>query len=343
MFTDLISTLVNSILPFPVMISGVLLVALGILALWRGADWLVDGASNIAQGLGIPSIIIGLTIVAFGTSLPELIVSTHAALAGSSDISLGNVVGSNIVNVFFILGVTAALKSIPVLKSTFRAEFPLAILAAAILLVFYPMGIIGRWQALILLLIFVGFFIYTIFQAREGHHTCTTKSCLAKAARIKRKARRTFPLSIALIVVGLAVLVIGGTLTVEGAKIIASSFGLSQVIIGLTIVAIGTSLPELVTSVMSALKGHTDLAIGNIVGSSIFNTFFILGVTGSITPININRELQLDLWFNLATFIVVMIMVASSGKHLHLKRWHGVVLLAVYMLYLGIILSREFA
>ncbi len=315
----------------------ILMVVAGLVLLVKGADWLIDGASKIAKSFGVPPIVIGLTIVAFGTSLPELLVSVLSAISGNSEIAFGNVVGSNIANVLLIFGVCALISHLPMKKNTLRVEIPLAIAAAVMLLLFSPDGTLSTWDGLILLAGFAIFFTYTIFVARRASennsvtHEKTTKIPLSKKELVK---------TIFFIILGLAGLALGGNFTVNGASSIAATFGLSQALIGLTVVAIGTSLPELVTAIVGTLKKETDLVIGNIVGSNIFNTWWILGLSTVISNIRLSQSFTLDLWLNLATFVLVFIF-AFIGKPKHaINRWQGAILLALYLTYMGFLIYR---
>lgn len=336
-FSHLITTITTQ-LPTASIWLGMVLLAMGVIGLWKGADWLVAGASHMAKCWGVSSLMIGLTIVAIGTSLPEMVVSVNAALTGSSDIALSNIVGSNISNVFLILGITALISPIKVARSTVMVDTPVAIAASLLLLLFYHLGQIGTIPAVILLVGAASYLAYTIY-AGKTKAPSTNKKCPTSKSHPKLKIG-WLGRDVYLIVVGLVVLIFGGTITVEGAKIIATQLGLSQVLIGLTIVAVGTSLPELVTSIICALRKETDLAVGNIVGSGILNTLLILGVAGMIAPIKINSELHFDLWINLLTFSLVLLMVRGQKKP-KLTHYQGIILLSTYLLYLSMIVGRE--
>ena len=254
---------------------------IGFLLLVKGADYFVEGASSISKKLRIPTFVIGLTIVAFGTSAPELAVSISAALKGSNDIAIGNVVGSNIFNTLVVLGASAAITPIAVEKGIIKKDYPLSIFAAILLGVLSldmilfkaPAMTISRVDGIILLVAFA-FFMYTTVKAGLKQRAAANPEHEEALANMYMPAWK----SILILVVGLAGIVIGGDLSVEGAKEIARAFGLSEALIGLTIVAFGTSLPELVTSIIAARKGESDIAVGNVIGSNIFNIFFILGV-----------------------------------------------------------------
>ena len=256
----------------------VLLLVVGFVMLMKGADWFVEGASQIADRLGIPQLVIGLTIVAMGTSLPEAAVSISAATQGSAEITIGNVVGSNIMNVLVILGLTAVVCVIPVQKSTVRYEIPFMILITAVLA---GLGLadnqVSRPEGLILWAFMILYLFYLLRMAKNG-----------TGGEEAGGKKRPIWLLILMVLVGAAMIVFGSDITVDAATAIAKIFGMSERFIGLTIVAFGTSLPELVTSVTAAVKGKTDIAVGNIVGSNIFNILFVVGTTALITPVAYN-------------------------------------------------------
>lgn len=313
------------------------MVLVGLLCLWKGADWLVDGASKIAKSLGVPPIVIGLTIVAFGTSLPELLVSVLSAIKGNSAIAFGNVLGSNIANVLLIFGLTAIIANLPMKKNTVKFEIPLAIAAAVMLLIFSPDGTLSTMDGIALLLGFVIFFAYTILSVKKGHEKKLAAANKKRAGKLQGKALFK---SLALIVIGLVLLAFGGDWTVDGASSIASALGLSQALIGLTIVAVGTSLPELITCLVGVRKGETDLVIGNIVGSNIFNTWWILGLSTIIKNIQIEGDFGLDLWLNVLTFILIFFFAFWGKPKYTLKRWQGAILLVMYLAYMAFIVAR---
>ncbi len=321
----------------------IFLVLLGLLCLWKGADWLVDGASEIASSLGVPAIVIGLTIVAFGTSLPELLVSVLSAIRGNSDIAFGNVIGSNIANVLLIFGISALIRNLPIKKSTLKVEIPLAIVAAAMLLFFSPDGVLSTYDGLALLGGFGVFFIYTIASARKENNQKQVKSKNEKAKneKIKKvKDSKKIWYASGKLIIGLIVLALGGEWTVNGATTIAQILGWSEALIGATIVAVGTSLPELVTCVIGTLKNEMDLVIGNIVGSNIFNTWWILGLSTVIKNINVQGNFGPSLWLNLFTFVLVIIFAFWGKPKYALKRWQGGIFLVMYILYVGSLVAQ---
>lgn len=314
----------------------VLLIA-GFAALIKGADYFVDGASGIAKFLKIPSILIGLTIVAFGTSSPEAAVSISAALKGNNGIALGNVLGSNIFNISVIIGITALIYPLDVHKQTMRKEIPLTLLAGVALLILSADGILKEGQSLLLdradglvLLLFFIVFVYYIIEA-----ALNSKDNQENYLPENDHETPKLGLNILYTIGGLIAILIGGNWVVNSSIEIATSFGISQTIIGLTIVAVGTSLPELITSVTAARKKNTDIAIGNIVGSNIFNIFFILGVSALISPIAIDSHLMLELFLNIAMTIVLLIFSRSHNK---IVRWEGVAFIMLYILYMAYLL-----
>lgn len=311
---------------------------LGFLLLVKGADYFVEGASSIAKKLRIPTFVIGLTIVAFGTSAPELAVSISAALKGSNDIAIGNVVGSNIFNTLVVLGASAAITPIAVEKGLIKKDYPLSIFATILLgilsldmiLFKAPAMTLGRIDGVILLVAF-SFFMYT-----------TVKSGLKQRKESNgedEEAITVMPMwkSFLILVVGLAGIVLGGDLSVEGAKEIARAFGLSEALIGLTIVAIGTSLPELVTSVVAARKGESDIAVGNVIGSNIFNVFFILGTSATILPMNVSSTYLYDIAMLVGVMVITYIPIAKTRK---VGRPMGIIMMLAYVAYTAYLIMR---
>lgn len=303
---------------------------LGFVALIFGATKLVDGASAIARRLKVSDLIIGLTIVAFGTSFPELVVNVSAALKGSNDIALGNIVGSNLFNILAILGVSSLIYPLVVKHSTTWIEIPLALLSAVVVFVIASdklidhdiVSVISRGDGIVLLLFFTIFMGYVIQTALKNRHLNEpTEAPIMKIG-----------IAIMWVVVGLALLLIGGEAIVRSATAIAHQYGVSERIIGLTIISIGTSLPELATSVVAATKKNTDIAIANIVGSNIFNSFFILGTTACIIPITVSVESYYDLLLNIfASLLLFMFIFTGRGRKV--GRWEGLIFLMIYILY----------
>ena len=296
-----------------------LLLSFGFLLLVKGADWFVDGASGVAAKLHIPQLVIGLTIVAMGTSAPEAAVSISAALKGSAEITIGNIVGSNILNILIILGLASALVPIAVAKSTLRVDIPFMLLITGLLLVLGWDGTIGALDGLIMLALFVGYLAYLFIGAKNTPAEEPIKNLSLWKALL-------------LTVVGLCLIVLGADVAVDAATSLARIFGISERFIGLTIVALGTSLPELFTSVSAARKGNADIAIGNIVGSNIFNILFIVGLSGLIVPVPFAVPFRIDTVIAILAGIVLLVLALPKGK---LLRWHGPVMLALYGIYLG--------
>ena len=296
-----------------------LLLSLGFLLLVKGADWFVDGASGIATKLRIPQLVIGLTIVAMGTSAPEAAVSISAALKGSAEITIGNIVGSNILNILIILGLASAIVPIAVAKSTLRIDIPFMLAITGVLLVLGWDGTISLVDGLIMLALFVGYLVYLFIGAKNNPTEEPVKSLpLWKA--------------LALTAVGLGLIILGSDIAVDAATALARIFGMSERFIGLTIVALGTSLPELFTSVSAARKGNADIAIGNIVGSNIFNILFIVGLSALIVPVPFANPFRIDTVIAILAGIVLLVFALPKRK---LLRWHGPVMLVLYGIYLG--------
>ena len=311
--------------------------AAGFALLIFGANYLVDNASSLASRLRIPNLVIGLTIVAFGTSSPELVVSTVSSIQGNSEIALGNVVGSNIFNILAILGISAVIFPLAVKSTTTWIEIPLSLLSALLVFILANFGsaynsgyqVISRTGGFILLFIFLAFIFYNYHLSKKGDITDDIK---VREQSIKR--------SVFMIIAGLAMLVGGGRLVVLSSVKLALEIGVPERIIGLTFVAVGTSLPELVTSVAAALKGNTDIAIGNIVGSNIFNIFLILGVSAVIYPVPLVRGANIDLLVNIFANLLLFAFI-FSGKGRKIERWEGMVFIMAYLLYIAFILFRQ--
>ena len=307
------------------MVIQLLLLALGFVMLVKGADWFVDGASNIAAKFKIPQLVIGLTIVAMGTSAPEAAVSITAALQGSADITIGNIVGSNIMNVLVILGLSAAIIPIAVAKSTVHIETPFLIGITVVLLLLGLDGTISLLDGIILVVLFLVYLGYLLYMAKknpeEPEETKQLKLWQALLATV----------------VGLVLIVFGSDFAVDAASEIARVLGLSERFIGLTIVALGTSLPELFTSVTAARKGNADIDIGNIVGSNVFNILFVVGLSSLVTPVPFASNFIVDTL--VATAAVVFLLLATL-KNKKLVRWHGFVMLLGYVAYFAYLLIK---
>ena len=301
------------------------LLVVGFFMLGKGADWFVEGAASIATRFGIPQLVIGLTIVAMGTSTPEAAVSLAAALKGSADITIGNVVGSNILNILVILGTSAAITRLKVAKSTVRIEIPFVIAVTALL---YAQGLDGAVTLVdgaLLAAVFGAYLFYLYIVTKQADPGEETEDVAG------------YPISQALMwtVAGLALIMGGSHVTVGAATKIAQYAGLSERFIGLTIVALGTSLPELFTSVAAARKGNADIAIGNIVGSNIFNILFVVGFSALITPVAFSKAFEFDMWVALASSFMLLLFVLPTKA---LERWGGIAMLLSYSAYLWYIL-----
>lgn len=299
----------------------------GLIILIYGANFLVDGGSALARRLKISNMVIGLTVVAFGTSTPEFVVNIVSSVEGSSALALGNILGSNIFNILAILGVTALIIPLGVKRTTTRVEIPLTVFAAVLILILVngePAGIITRVEGICLLCFFVMFLLYTFTLAKYG----ATEGVEEIEIRNYSTAK-----AILFILLGLAGLIGGGRLLVTGAISIAQSLGISERIIGLTVVSIGTSLPELATSIIAARKKNADMAIGNVVGSNIFNTFLILGTSATITPIQAPTGSMTDLIVNLMASGLLFLFI-FTGKGRKISRWEGGLLVLLYLIYL---------
>lgn len=306
------------------------LIVAGFYMLIKGADVFVDGASKIATKFNIPQMVIGLTIVAFGTSLPEAAVSIKAALANNSGITVGNVVGSNILNILLILGVSACIANLPIKKNTFKVEIPFVIIVTIVLL---ALGIIGsdisRLDGFILLGMMAGFMVYLVKSAKNGEADDETEL----------SDKDTMLKLLLFVVLGIVCIVIGSNVTVEAATYVAEKCGMSDRLIGLTIVAFGTSLPELVTSATAAKKGKVDIAIGNIVGSNIFNILFVVGISAAICPIVFEAAFIKDTVVAIAAAVLLFVAVM---KHRMLTKSGGIIMLVSYAVYFAYILAMNY-
>lgn len=311
-----------------------LLVIIGFGCLIFGANWLVDGASALAKNYKISDLAIGLTIVAFGTSAPEMVVNIAGSMNGYSDIVLGNIVGSNNFNLFLILGISGLILPISVQSSTAWKEIPISLLAVLILLFFIndfkfsEPSYLSRLDSLVMLAMFA-LFLYYVFRQMKNDTSI-------QAEYVQKSTLKIW----GLILIGLTGLIIGGQLVVVNSVKIANSLGVSEKIIGLTIVAAGTSLPELVTSLVAATKKNSDIAIGNVIGSNIFNILFILSISGLIMPIEYNPKFNLDLYI-LIGGTVFLLAAMRTGKRKRLDRWEAGILLGFYLLYTTYLVMNE--
>lgn len=344
----------------------IVLLVLGVIIVLKGADWLTDGAVNIATRFGVSQMVIGLTIVAMGTSMPEFCVSMVSALKGTPDLAVGNVVGSNTLNTLLIVGCSALVAPIMVKRSSVKRDIPFAVVASLLMLLFCLDGAIGRVDAAVLFAGFCLFMFVTLKYAKttegpaasvatNGAATATAiseastsqassseasssetsapeaSSSETSAPKASQASGTSMLKAIVMLVVGLLCLIAGSNMFVDNASFVASSLGVSDAVIGLTIVAGGTSLPELATSMVSAKKGNSDIAIGNVIGSNVFNILMIIGITGLVKPMHIAGITTLDLIMMLASMLLMWFFCRTTYK---VKRWEGAVLTIVYLAYL---------
>ena len=334
----------------------IVLLVLGVIIVLKGADWLTDGAVNIATRFGVSQMVIGLTIVAMGTSMPEFCVSMVSALKGTPDLAVGNVVGSNTLNTLLIVGCSALVAPIMVKRSSVKRDIPFAVVASLLMLLFCLDGAIGRVDAAVLFAGFCLFMFVTLKYAKttEEHaetvatsgaatttaisEASTSQASSSEASSSETSAPKASQASgtsmlkaVVMLVVGLLCLIAGSNMFVDNASFVASSLGVSDAVIGLTIVAGGTSLPELATSMVSAKKGNSDIAIGNVIGSNVFNILMIIGITGLVKPMHIAGITTLDLFMMLGSMLLMWFFCRTTYK---VKRWEGAVLTIVYLAYL---------
>lgn len=306
------------------MVWQIALLIIGFVMLIKGADWFVDGAAGIADKLHIPQLIIGLTIVAMGTSAPEAAISISASVQGSADIAVGNILGSNILNILIILGITSVITPLAVQKSTVKYEIPFVIIISVI---FGLIGLfdnsIGFIDGILLWVLFIAYIAYLFIMTKKGKIQADESDDEDNG----KKPKKVWQL-ILFGIIGIALVVFGSNITVNAATEIATMFGMSERFIGLTIVALGTSLPELVTSITAALKKNADIAIGNIVGSNIFNILFVIGTSAMITPVAYQNQFLIDSILCVATAILLLLLVLNKDKKL--KRWGGILMLICY-------------
>ena len=344
----------------------IVLLVLGVIIVLKGVDWLTDGAVNIATRFGVSQMVIGLTIVAMGTSMPEFCVSMVSALKGTPDLAVGNVVGSNTLNTLLIVGCSALVAPIMVKRSSVKRDIPFAVVASLLMLIFCLDGAIGRVDAAVLFAGFCLFMFVTLKYAKttegpaasvatNGAATATAiseastsqassseasssetsapeaSSSETSAPKASQASGTSMLKAVVMLVVGLLCLIAGSNMFVDNASFVASSLGVSDAVIGLTIVAGGTSLPELATSMVSAKKGNSDIAIGNVIGSNVFNILMIIGITGLVKPMHIAGITTLDLIMMLASMLLMWFFCRTTYK---VKRWEGAVLTIVYLAYL---------
>lgn len=352
------------------MATNIVLLVLGVIIVLKGADWLTDGAVNIATRFGVSQMVIGLTIVAMGTSMPEFCVSMVSALKGTPDLAVGNVVGSNTLNTLLIVGCSALVAPIMVKRSSVKRDIPFAVVASLLMLLFCLDGAIGRVDAAVLFAGFCLFMFVTLKYAKTTENSATavatngaattaipeasssetlasetstsqasaheassseTSSSEASSSEASQVSGTSMLKAVVMLVVGLLCLIAGSNMFVDNASFVASSLGVSDAVIGLTIVAGGTSMPELATSMVSAKKGNSDIAIGNVIGSNVFNILMIIGITGLVKPMHIAGITTLDLIMMLASMLLMWFFCRTTYK---VKRWEGAVLTIVYLAYL---------
>ncbi|MBE5888327.1 MAG: calcium/sodium antiporter [Lachnospiraceae bacterium] len=317
----------------------IILLVIGFVGLIKGADFFVEGASNVAKRLRVPSLIIGLTIVAMGTSLPETAVSISASLAGSNSLAISNVSGSNLFNLLVVVGLCAIFQTVDVDKDTIRRDIPYSILAAVLLVVLGMVGVgdgmvLGRIDGIILLAFFAGFLFLMIRSALRARNN----EGIQPGSDEEELVTQSVLMSIISIVGGAAAIAIGGDWVVDSASTLAMKFGMSETLVGLTIVAVGTSLPELVTSIVAARKGEVDMALGNAIGSNVFNILLVLGIASSISPIGFIMNNAIDI---LAVVVATLICWVVAGKTKQLKRPMGILMVLAYVAYMVYVVMRD--
>ena len=313
----------------------ILCIVLGIVMILKGADTMVDGATGLARRLRVGEVVIGLTVVAFGTSLPEFVVSMFSALKGSADMSAGNVVGSNIFNTLAILGVTAIVTTVPVGRRALFVDIPLSLFSALIFILLcfdmylwgWDVNQLSRLDGALLLLLFAIFMGYSFWLSRRKVEVDSFV-----------EDKQGYALILLKIVLGIALLVLGGNILVDSAASVAREFGVSEAVIGLTLLAAGTSLPELATSAVAARKGSVGMAVGNVIGSNVFNVFLVLGAASLIRPMQIEGIRGLDVAFLLGSSLAVMLLAIAFRR---LNRWMGILLVVAYAVYLALLIAAS--
>lgn len=311
----------------------VLLLIAGIALLVKGADWFVSGSSAIAKTAKIPPLVIGLTLVSMGTSAPEASVSINSAVQGMNGMSIGNVVGSNIFNTLLILGVSSLIIPLSIGRDIRRYDIPVMVALYCLLMLFAfvisPLTL-DIYESVTMLALFAGYTVFLIVRARRGAKTLPVAE--------NEEKRKPLWLSIILALAGLAGIIFGGDFVVDGASGIAKELGMSEVLVGLTIVAVGTSLPELVTSIVASVKKENDIAVGNVIGSNIFNIIFILGLSSTISSLTLDRQTFIDMAVMLGSGLIIMLIAFFSKK---MTRWQGAVTVLLYAGYLAYIIIRN--
>lgn len=319
---------------------------IGFILLIKGADIFVSGASNISKKMGIPSVIVGLTIVSLGTSAPELAVSAISAIKGNNEIAVGNVLGSNLFNTLVVLGVTTIIMTLTIKKEEVKRDFTIDILVTTLLLFLTFTTILGgkdnyisRLDGIVLLIGCISYITYLVLSVKKGK---ASSDNIQEELALESINEISIPMSILKLIIGIAGIVIGGQIVVDSATTIATSLGMSEKLVGLTIVAIGTSLPELVTSVVAALKGEKDIALGNILGSNIFNILLIIGLSSAISPIAVSNNLLFDFIFLIIVTLIIGIMIFLNKKEeKNFGKKEGIILVAFYIVYMTYIIIRN--
>ena len=317
-----------------------LILIIGFFFLIKGADIFVEGAASIARKFNVPAMVIGLTIVAMGTSAPEAAVSITSSLAGQNDMSVANVVGSNFFNILMVLGVSAVIAKLPVQKETIKKEAPFLIIVSAMLLIFGLDLKMNRIEGLVLLSVFVYFLISTVKNAKNSvkeDSKYNNEIAVTADTEVSEIEEVSMPKTILICIVGIAGIVIGGDMVVNSATSIATAFGMSANLVGLTIVAVGTSLPEFVTSVVAIKKGETEIAIGNVIGSNLFNILLVLGLAITINPITISTLALIDIIFMV---MITILLYLFMKRDYSLVKKQGFILIAIYISYMAYTIIR---
>lgn len=325
------------------LLKAILILVIGFVLLIKGADFFVEGSSSVAKKFHVPAMLIGMTIVAMGTSLPECAVSVTASLANNNSLAVSNVIGSNIFNLIVVCGACALFSPLTIRQDTLKKEFPLSIICAALMLVLGYIGMtLGHIDGIIFLVLFVGYLLWMIQSAKKARAAVLSdpgQSGQIEQAEFVEENIAILPTwkSLVFIIGGMIAIKFGGDFVVDGASSIASSMGLSQTLIGLTIVAMGTSLPELVTSLVAAKKGEVDMALGNVIGSDIFNILFVLGIATAISPISFLMENVIDI---ILLIIMSVIVLAFAWTKQQINRKEGILMLLMYAAYMVYICVR---
>ena len=325
------------------LLKAILILVIGFVLLIKGADFFVEGSSSVAKKFHVPAMLIGMTIVAMGTSLPECAVSVTASLANNNSLAVSNVIGSNIFNLMVVCGACALFSPLTIRQDTLKKEFPLSIICAALMLVLGYIGMtLGHIDGIIFLVLFVGYLLWMIQSAKKARAAVLSdpgQSGQIEQAEFVEENIAILPTwkSLIFIIGGMIAIKFGGDFVVDGASSIASSMGLSQTLIGLTIVAMGTSLPELVTSLVAAKKGEVDMALGNVIGSDIFNILFVLGIATAISPISFLMENVIDI---ILLIIMSLIVLAFAWTRQQINRKEGILMLLMYAAYMVYICVR---